>query len=146
MNFFELHTAYDLFKKLEQDLQDLERSYQDARVAYNLFVTAEHLPDWLGKRDLVSKHAILRITSHLANGAKHFHLKDHRHNSIIETERYRVFEEDVFEPGVFYEPLIIYLSDKEAEELERETIDALTLAKKLIEFWKPYVQKPVTEL
>lgn len=88
----------------------------------------------------------MRITSHLANGAKHFHLDDRRHNSIIETEKYRVVEEGVCEPGVFYEPLVIYLSDKEAEELGRETIDALTLAKEVIKFWESYVPKPVTGL
>ncbi|MEH2096544.1 hypothetical protein [Nostoc sp.] len=144
MHFFELRTAYDLFKKLEQDLEDLERSYQDTRVAYNLFVTAEHLPDWLDKRYLVRKHAILRITSHLANGAKHFRLDDPRHKSIIKTEKDRVFEQDVFETGVFNEPLVIYLSDEEAQELGTTTIDALTLAKKVIKFWEPYLQKPLT--
>ncbi|MEH1799377.1 MAG: hypothetical protein V7L13_09440 [Nostoc sp.] len=144
MQFFELLTAYDLFKKLEQDLEDLERSYQDTRVAYNLFVTAEHLPDWLDKRDLVRKYAILRITSHLANGAKHFHLRDPRHKSITKTEKDRVFEQGVFEPGVFNEPLVIYLSNEEAQELGTETIDALTLAKKVIKFWEPYIPKLVT--
>lgn len=143
MNFFELRNAYDLFKKLEQDLQEFESSYQDTRRAYNVFVTAEHLPDWLGKRDLVKQEAILRITSHIANGAKHFDLDNRRHKSVIKTEKDRVFEEDVFEPGVFNEPLIIYLSDKEAEELGMEKIDALTLAREVIKFWKPYVDGTV---
>jgi hypothetical protein len=39
-----LKTAADLFRKLAGDFAALKSS-QDTRVAFNFFVTAEHLPD-----------------------------------------------------------------------------------------------------
>jgi len=139
IDFFELKTAADLFCKLEGDFADLEASSQDARIAFNFYITAEHLPDWLGQRDLVKKHSVLRIVSHIANGAKHFHLDDKRLKSVINTEKFRVFEEGVFEQGVFYEPLVIHLSSVEAQELGGAVIDAVSLGRKVVEFWRPYV-------
>ena len=139
IDFFELKTATDLFRKLEDDLVSLEASCQDNRIAFNFFVTAEHLPDWLGKRDLVRKHCILRVVSHIACGAKHFDLKDKRHKSVTSAEKSRVYDEGVFEPGVFREPLVIELSSDEAQELGATVIDAVSLGKKVVEFWRTYV-------
>ncbi len=140
IDFFELKTASDLFRKLEGDLEELESSGQDTRIAFNFFVTAEHLPDWLGQRNLVREHCILRIVSHIANGAKHFHIYDKRHKSVTNTEKLRVFEEGVFESGVFYEPLNILLSSNETKELGVDIIDAVSLGHKVVEFWRPYVK------
>jgi hypothetical protein len=52
-------------------------------LAWNFFVTAEHLPDWLGRKnpralegygiEKFKRHrALTRICAQLANGAKHF--------------------------------------------------------------------------
>jgi len=139
IDFFELKTPADLFSKLEGDLAALEKSGQDARIAFNFFVTAEHLPDWIGQRILVKANCILRIVSHIANGAKHFHLDEKRHNSVTGTEKYRVVEEGYAEPGYFYEPLLIQLSPNEAKELGLSEIDAVNLGHKVLEFWRPYV-------
>jgi hypothetical protein len=138
--FFELKTPADLFRKLESDLTALQASSQDTRLAFNFFVTAEHLPDWLGKRALVSQHAILRVVSHIANGAKHFSLDDHRHQAVTSTEKFQYVEDGYIEPGYFDEPLIINLSQREAAELGASTIDAVALGSKVIQFWRPYVQ------
>jgi hypothetical protein len=141
MNFFELTTPLDLFRKMEGDLAELESSSQDTKVAFNFFVTAEHLPDWLKRRDLVCNHAILRIVSHLANGGKHFFLDKNRHHSITNTEKIRYVEAGYAEPGYFYEPLLIHLSPDEAQELGTPTIDAVTLGRKVVEFWRQYVPR-----
>lgn len=140
IDFFELKTPTDLLRKLEEDLASLEQSGQDTKVAFNFFVTAEHLPDWLGRRDLVQQTSILRIVSHIANGAKHFYLKDKRHKSVKCTEKFRVFEEGVVEEGYFYEPLLIHLAAEEEKELGVSEIDAVSLGQKVIDFWRPYVQ------
>lgn len=139
IDFFELKSATDLFRKLEDDLIHLEASGQDSRIAFNFFVTAEHLPDWLGQRELVRQHSILRVVSHIANGAKHFELKNTRHKSVENTEKFRVFEEDVFEPGVFDESLIIELSSNEAQEFGAPEVDAASLGRKVVDFWRPHV-------
>lgn len=142
IDFFELKTAKDLFHKLEDDLVALEESGQDTKVAFNFFVTAEHLPDWLDKRCLVKQNSILRIVSHIANGAKHFYLDKERHKAVVNTEKFRVLEEGIVEPGYFYEPLIIHLEPHEAAELNVSEIDAVELGHKVLDFWKPYVQTP----
>ncbi len=142
--FFDLNTPADLFRKLEGDLAALESSYQDTRVAFNFFVTAEHLPNWLGKRDLILQHAILRIVSHIANGAKHFNLDDARHDSVTSTEKSRYVEEGYIEPGYYHEPLLIHLSPDEALEMNTPTIDAVTLGRQVIEFWRQHIPKDVS--
>lgn len=137
--FFELKTPVDLFSKLEADLAELEDSGQDTRTAFNFFVTAEHLPDWLGKRDLVKKNPILRIVSHIANGAKHLHLDESRHKSVTTAKKSHYVEAGYVEPGYFYEPLLIHLSEEESKHFGISDIDVVTLGKRVLEFWKPYV-------
>lgn len=137
--FFELKTPADLFRKLEGDLVALEASYQDTRVAFNFFVTAEHVPDWLDRRGLVRQHAILRVVSHIASGAKHFVLNDSRHRSVTSTEKFRYMEQGYVEPGYYHEPLLIHLSPDEAREMGASTVDAVTLGRQVLDFWRQYV-------
>ncbi|MGQ3684522.1 MAG: hypothetical protein ACUBOA_05850 [Candidatus Loosdrechtia sp.] len=82
---------------------------------------------------------MLRITSHIANGAKHFEAKAKHHNSVIGTEKFRVYEEGVFEQGVFYEPLLIHLENNEATELGVTEIDVIDLGHKVLDFWRTRV-------
>ncbi len=65
--FFELSTPADLFRKLEVEYEGLESSPNDTYRAFNFFVTATHLADWIndgdGKAtsDYRKKHQILRV-------------------------------------------------------------------------------------
>lgn len=137
MPYFELTTAADLFRKLEHDLATLESSGYDVYAAFNFFVTAEHLPDWIAQRPLIRHHAILRITSHLANGLKHFSVD--RHDSVAATETQKYVEDGYVEPGYFEEPLLINLTESEAREFGAPSVDALWLARAVVAFWRPYV-------
>jgi hypothetical protein len=110
MNFFELSTPMDLFRKMEADLVALEKTGQDAWAVFNFFVTAEHLPDWLNQRQRVQQHAILCFVSHIANGGKHFVIDSGRHHSVTKTEKSRYVEPGYADPGYFYESLLIHLS------------------------------------
>jgi len=139
--FFELTTPTALFEKIEGDLAELEASNQDSKVAFNFFLSVEHLPDWLGKRNLVRENCILRIVSHIANGAKHFNLNDKRQKSVKGTEKSRYVAKGYIEDGYFEEPLLIYLTEEESEELGLSEIDAVSLGKQVVEFWRPYVRK-----
>jgi hypothetical protein len=75
---FELRLPTDLIRKLRHDLERMETSPLDQYAAFDFFVTAEHIVDWLHPTDEPSRRALrdsshlLRITSHLANGSKHF--------------------------------------------------------------------------
>jgi hypothetical protein len=86
---FSHKSAADLFAKLQRDFDRLCRSPTDADASFNFFVTAEHLPEWHFKGDskaaaeLRKQHALLRLCSHLANGAKHFEVT--RHNAVAST-------------------------------------------------------------
>lgn len=138
--FFELTSPVHLFEKILGDLAALEASAEDSRLAFTFFVSVEHLPDWLGLRHLVRAQCILRIVSHIANGAKHFMLRDARHRSVVCAERSGYVEAGYVEPGYFEEPLVVYLSEDEARELGTTEVDVVSLARKAVEFWRPYVE------
>jgi hypothetical protein len=139
MTFFELATPQHLFEKMQADLLDLKASGQDVYTAFNFVVTAEHLPDWLRRRDLVKSNAYLRVVSHLANGAKHFKYDPSRHHAVAGTSKQRFFEKGYVSSGYAEEPLLIELSANEAEELDTLVIDAVTLAQQVLDFWRPHV-------
>ncbi len=69
---FELKSAKDLLKKLESDLKQFKADPNNAYVAFNFFVTAEHLPDWMhpgpDKRATEIRNAsvLLQVCSHVA--------------------------------------------------------------------------------
>lgn len=150
---FELRTPADLVRKLHHDLKRMESSPQDQFAAFDFFTTADCVVDWLhpdrrvfrdnavARKALRDSSALLRITSHLANGSKHFHATVH--NSVTETEKFRCFEEGVFEEGCFHEPLLIHLTLHEAQELGYPTtaVEAIILAKGILEFWNKHVLK-----
>ena len=141
IDIFELKTSADLFRKAEADLAQLELSNQDSYTAFNFFVTAHHLSDWLKKPDFVKKNCVLRIVSHLANGAKHFEISEKRHKSILGTETDNYAEKDYFEQDYAEKRILIKLSSEEASELEMSEIDAVTLGKKVVEFWRAHIPK-----
>lgn len=143
--FFDLKTPADLFHKAEHDLAALEKAPTDSYTAFNLFVTLEHLPDWLGQREPLRKNGewnvILRTVSHVANGAKHFDVDDHRHQSVTNLEETGYAEPGYVEDGYVGNELTIWLSPDEQKELRcKNWIGAITLARMAIDFWRPYLQ------
>jgi hypothetical protein len=80
--FLELRTPRDLLRKLERDYERLLNSPTDADAAFDFIVTANHIPDWLHPNDGKAQNAIrqsraeLQVCRELANGAKHFVLRD----------------------------------------------------------------------
>jgi hypothetical protein len=137
MSFFQLKTPVQLFEKLESDLKALSKAESDAYLAFNFFVTAEHLPDWLGQRPLVKMHALLRVVSHIANGAKHFTVDPHRHSSVNATAR-ETYAED-YADNYCQDSLFVYLSAEEANALGKPAYNVLELGRLIIDFWRPRV-------
>lgn len=128
-----LKTAQDLFAKLERDFDRLKASPSDAYVAYDFFVTANHLVDWCwpgdsGHQKSVRRNdAIPRICEHLANGAKHLTL-NHWHGAVQHADA----------PPTTGE-LVIELGPSEAAALGHGKVTALKLAEEVIRYWKPKV-------
>jgi hypothetical protein len=146
--FAELQTPWDLVRKLEYDLVRLENLPQDQYAAFDFFVTADHIVDWIHpanrtKRTKVrSSSPLLKITSHIANGAKHFKATANHHRSVTDVEKYRIIEPGYVEEGYFEEPLIVHLTAEEEKSIGQATIEAVQLAKLVLEYWRTNAPKP----
>lgn len=148
--FFEIKTAQDLLGKLKREYAQLDKSPLNQDIAFNFFITAEHMSDWLypGKTtEQISKRTILRrsnillqVCSHIANGSKHFKAEEKHHKSVSRTS----LVEGIFDPCIFDNKifdggcLMIYLDGDAATELS-PSIDAVELARRVLEFWENYI-------
>jgi hypothetical protein len=156
-DFFELKEALDLLHKLEREYERWKSDPLNVDFAWNFFVTAEHLPDWMGRthkgppllgRDSIDKfkagRPLLRICSHLANGGKHLVTDPKRHTSVDRTVREMTgyIEDGYIEDDYFAEePMLrVYLTSDEVAALGRDTpdVDALWLADRIIEFYQAW--------
>jgi hypothetical protein len=133
----QLQNPADLLKKLKFDLARLERAPADSYVAFDFFVTAEHLPDWVGNKQVKSENEILKVVSHIANGAKHFKVRDKRHKSVTSVETR--CDPWLDESGVDGEHIYIQfqLEDGKFSGLE---LSALSIAKMVVEYWEAYFE------
>lgn len=148
---FELRTPVDLVKKLRHDLKRMEASPFDQYAAFDFFITANSLIDWVHpdktnprdnqkvRDDFRENNAALRVTAHLADGSKHFHAASPRRRSVVGTEKSRYVEEGYVEDGYFEESLLIQLSQKEAQELGASLLDAISFARQVVELWSKHV-------
>lgn len=139
--FGELRTPRDLVLKLQHDLKRLKSSPHNQYAAFDFFVTAEHVIDWLHPTDKKMREAIrassdlLRITSHIANGAKHFEAKAKHHRSVARVEKSRYVAKGYVQEGYFKEPLIIHLSESESKSIGKPFIEATELAERVYNYW-----------
>lgn len=132
----ELQRPKDLLAKLQFDFARIEANPLDVYAAFDFFVTAEHVPDWVGDKSIKSKEPLLKVVSHIANGAKHFRATHRKHNSVenlsLEDGAFQAgaFQSDAFDVG----DLVIELKGDEAK-LFGPKISAGSLAQKVIEYW-----------
>lgn len=161
--FFDLKDPRNLLRKLEREYDRWKADPLNVDFAWNFFVTAEHLPDWIYYQDMPTtgterpdlldgqkpydfKMALmrpaLRICSHLANGAKHFHLTNINLTSVGDTVREMTgyIEDGYIEDDYFAEELMlrVHLTPQEQTALGRDSadVDALALASWVLEFWR----------
>ena len=81
----QLQSAHDLLAKLRHDYARLQDAPNDPYVAFDVFVTAEHLLDWVypgapGRDRRTAEqdaHPVLQVISHLATGARHMVPDEH---------------------------------------------------------------------
>lgn len=146
--FAELQTATDLRRKLEHDLGVLEADPADVYAAFNFFVTAEHILDWLypgGRGSAEAKqrtahresHQLLKVVSHIANGAKHFILESKRHDSVQHVDQVSTtYGTGEYGAGPYGgRGLLITLEGLAAEELGN-AVSALDLAREVVDYWR----------
>lgn len=139
--FGEIRTARDLVRKLEHDLERLKNAPKDQYAAFDFFVTPEHIVDWIHPTDkaartaLRSSSSLLRITSHIANGAKHFEATYKHLHSVADVDKSRFVESGYIDEGYFAEPLLVHLTPEE-EMTGQSTIAVLVLAQRVLEYWQ----------
>jgi hypothetical protein len=138
--FFELRTPRDLLDKLEADFYRF-RSYpaisREAQyAAFDFFVTAEHLPEWLavvtgGDKAKLGGYAEGTLVTHVANGAKHFRVDPKRHNVVRQTQLHSgAFQGDAFQNDAFdVSRLVIEREDGRVEAV-------VDVATRVLEYWK----------
>lgn len=138
---FTLRTPIDLLGKLEADFQRIESSNPDIPsahyAAFDFFVTAEHLPDWVmhtygGSLTSYRGYPDGALVSHIANGAKHFHVRDVRHKEAKGTAITGCFDPSVFDSSFDVRRLIILLESG-------ESVDVLDVAERVIDHWRGFL-------
>lgn len=143
--FGSLQSVWDLREKLEHDFRVLKERPADTYAAYNFFVTAEHLLDWLYPGDRGSTGAaarkteretdvLLRIVHDLANGAKHFELNPERHDSVVHVD-HSDYGRGSYGTGPFGGDLIVSL-DGDAASQYGASMSALDLARNVHAYWQ----------
>jgi hypothetical protein len=149
--FFNLRTPEDLLCKLEWEYTQWQKDRLNTYVAWNFFVTAEHLPDWLARTDPLALKGykieafkqsgqLTRICSHLANGGKHFRAT--RHTAVASTRQQGGWIPLGWVPDGWV-PLPVLLIDltpdeQDALQFPSASIEALLFATWLLAFWQTY--------
>lgn len=142
---FELRTPRDLLAKLRHDLARMDSNWLDQYAAFDFFITAHHMVDWLypgdsnkqRRRDEVQASALLQVCSHLANGSKHFQTTDSRHTSVADTQLHEGPFSQQFSEQFDISRLEVHLTGEAANRLG-SVINVLPLARQLLAFWEAY--------
>jgi hypothetical protein len=152
--FFELRSPHTLLAKLRHDLDRLSdpQQYQwQQYAAFDFFVTAEHIVDWMdpdqvaNDRDAHARqkavresHPLLRLVSQLASGGKHFEAFAKQHQSVAGTE-VEGYADD-YADDYFVEDLVVTLTPREATELGAPTLSIVEVAQRVIAYWTSQLQ------
>lgn len=149
--FFALYTPQALLKKLEYDYKRLEASPMDTYAAFDFFITAEHMVDWVypndnptekKKRETLRRKSLLQICSHIANGSKHFEARAQHHKSVKGTLVRPGAQLGTFMLGVSRLGTSAGLEIRLKGYAKRrfgEYIDVGHLSKLILDFWQKYI-------
>jgi hypothetical protein len=139
---FDLITPGDLLAKLRHDLARIEANWLDTYAAFDFFVTADHMVDWLHPNDRAAQAAeraaspLVEISYHISSGAKHFEATHPRHKSVDSTGIHHGQFSNEFSREFDVTTLEILLTDPAAKKLGFKSIDALGLAQMVLEYWE----------
>src|SRR5215203_4773612 len=110
--FGTLQTPRDFLGKLRREHARLVGDRTNEDVAMNFFINAYHLLDWLHpgrvatataeRKRMEDTNILLQVTSHIANGSKHFRAEDRRHQFVQHVDAPpAAFESDAFDANAF---------------------------------------------
>lgn len=143
-----LRRPEDLLAKLRHDYQRVKSAPDDSYSAFDFFVTAEHMLDWVlpghanreAREGLRQGSVLLQVVSHVASGAKHFVAEARHHQSVQHADAVpatfdrNAFQDDAFQTG----GLFLTLEGLAAEELGAD-IKVPVLAERVLRFWEDYL-------
>ncbi len=140
---FALREPRHLLDKLRHDLRRIERNQCDSYAAFDFFVTADHILDWLHNGDRVAvrtereESTLLQLCSHLGNAAKHFRLTSLQHKSVddagVQGGSFSSAYSSDFDTGI---RLVVVISADVATKLSAPTtIRVLDLARRVVGYW-----------
>jgi hypothetical protein len=142
---FGLETPKDLLGKLERDFDKLRLSPNDKDLAFNFFVTAEQMLDWIHpgsankrtREDLRNAEPLLQVVSHLANSSKHFDNLAKHHQSVEKSGSFGAFFGGAFFGGGFQvgDSLLILLKGDAANAFGPSR-PALDIAERVLAYWR----------
>lgn len=133
--------------KLAHDFERIRAAPDDSYAAFDFFVTAEHIVDWLipdkpdhdqsvARKVKRASSELLKITSHLANGAKHFQALARQHDSVADLTMAeggfdaRAFSLRAFSPAAFeMHGLNVHLEDG-------RILHVINLAEDVLRYWQ----------
>lgn len=148
--FFEMQTAQDLLGKLNREYAQLQTSPLNQDIAFNFFITAEHISDWLytgyapqmksSREKLRNENVCLQVCSHIANGSKHFKTEAKHHKSVSGMSSKGAFQRNAFQNDAFdVTRLSIDLHEDAAKELGSSSIEVVELAGRILKFWENHM-------
>jgi hypothetical protein len=146
VGIFKLRTPRDLLAKLRREYERLRKKPTDTDTAFNFFVTAEHILDWLypGKKNEAKRKAarkaevLLQVVSHIASGAKHFDDLSGHHQSVQRSDFVIV---EVWVPPVMDRPNENHIGIRltgDAAAAFGDSLTAVGLAQRVLAFWESY--------
>lgn len=142
---FQLTTPGDLLAKLRHDYQRLLENPKNPYTAFDFFVTAEHMLDWIypgaaGKNARTAErnsHTILQIVSHLATGAKHMVPEHPRHASVQHADVGPIpYGTGRYGQGPYGGDALMIELEGDAEATFAKSITATQLAAEVLAYWQ----------
>jgi len=134
---FSLRAPRDLLEKLQSEPKRLQAApnpvgKQAQYAALDFFMTAEHLTDWQSEaipgtsKAHWRKYADGPLVSHIANGSKHFWVRDRQHTTVRDTKvnNGEFFGGDFFGED-FFGDLVIELENGSTEKVLEVTARVL---------------------
>jgi hypothetical protein len=150
---FGLQTPEDLLAKAHRDYKRMLAQPMDHDAAFDFFVTARHIPEWLERvgrgteASALAQHVQLRIARHIADRAKHFEVTAKHHRQVEGTTAtaaaWAPFSWEWWKPRAWSEDaLVIALSAADAEtEQYGNRIEVGRLAEETLRVLEELVQE-----
>lgn len=148
-----LQKPSDLVAKLGHDFERIRADPNDAYAAFDFFVTAEHIVDWVlpdspgvnqssARKSKRESSELLKITSHIANGAKHFQALAKQHDAVSDLKQHSGgFDPRAFSPRAF-SPAAFKMHGLNVRLEIGRVVHVLTLAEDVLRYWQNEIENP----